>query len=507
MEYYLISGTRRLTLHEFHRNSKKIAQGLTELGVTEGDSVALLLRNGIEFLETTFAAGLIGAYPVPINWHFKRSEIEYIIDNSDAEVIVVHADLTSNLPSSNLQKLKPLVVPTPPELQFAYGLTPEQCMPNRTSPNWDTWSQKLRPWSEIPASSRGSMIYTSGTTGQPKGVRREPVPAALQQSMLERARIGFGLQPGARALMTGPLYHSAPNAYARTVIALGGDLILMPRFDATEFLAEVEKHSITHVHMVPTMFVRLLNLPAIERRKYDLQSLESVVHGAAPCAPTVKHRMIEWWGPIINEYYGSTEAGLVTYVNSKEWIHKVGTVGRPISDSIIQIHDGAGNLLAPGEIGDIFVNLPNSGGFTYHKDEPKRIEISRGNLITNGDCGYLDKDNYLYLTDRKSDMVISAGVNIYPAEIEKTLMELGGIKDCAVFGIPDSEYGEALVVAIEPKSDNNLTERLVQDFLRNNMAGYKVPKFVTFLDRLPREDSGKLFKRRLRETYLKRKGR
>ena len=172
MEYYLISGTRRLTLHEFHRNSKKIAQGLTELGVTEGDSVALLLRNGIEFLETTFAAGLIGAYPVPINWHFKRSEIEYIIDNSDAEVIVVHADLTPNLPDATSKKLKSLVVPTPPEVQLAYELTPEQCVPNRTSPNWDTWSQKLRPWSEIPASSRGTMIYTSGTTGQPKGVRR-----------------------------------------------------------------------------------------------------------------------------------------------------------------------------------------------------------------------------------------------------------------------------------------------------------------------------------------------
>ena len=503
MNHHLISGERRLPLTEFHRHTQQIASGLVEVGIAEGDSVALLLRNDIAFLEATFGAALIGAYSVPINWHIKQAEIQYVLDNCDAKVLVAHSDLTSKLPLTLAEQFEIFVVPTPPEIQLAYALTDEECAPGDGSVIWDTWWQQFSPWTEPPAPARGSMIYTSGTTGTPKGVRRAPASAESQVSMMERIQLGFGLRPDATALMPGPLYHSAPNAYARAVIALGGDVILMPRFEALDFLTLVEKYSITHSHMVPTMFVRLLNLTQVERASRNLSSLESVVHGAAPCPPQIKQQMIDWWGLKIHEYYGSTEAGLVTFVTSDEWLKKKGTVGKPLPDCVIQVFGEKGEALRPGEIGDIFVNLSLGTDFTYHNDDRKRAEIERDGLITNGDRGYLDKDNYLYLSDRKADMVISGGVNIYPAEIEAVLIGLEGIRDCAVFGIPDTEYGEALAAAIEPHPGSELTERLVQDFVRKNMAGYKVPKLVTFHDHLPREDSGKIFKRLLREIYWK----
>ena len=503
MDQILISGNRRLPLNEFHLRTQRIARGLVETGIKEGDSVALLLRNDIAFLEATFGAALIGAYSVPINWHFKEREIQYVLDNCGAKVIVAHSDLTSKLTPALTTTLTILVVPTPPEIQVAYGLTDKECTPEDDSIIWDSWWQQFTAWTEPPAPARGSMIYTSGTTGTPKGVRRAPASVETQASMMERIQLGFGLRPAATTLMPGPLYHSAPNAYARAVIALGGNLILMPRFDALEFLDLVEKYSITHSHMVPTMFVRLLNLTPEQRASASLSSLESVVHGAAPCPPQIKQQMIEWWGPKIHEYYGSTEAGLVTFVTSNEWMKKRGTVGQPLPNCIVRVFGEDGELLGPGEIGDIFVNLSLGTDFTYYNDHIKRAEIERDGLITNGDRGYLDEDNYLYLADRKADMVISGGVNIYPAEIEATLINLEGVRDCAVFGIPDAEFGEALAAAIEPQPHSALTKSIVQNFIREYMAGYKVPKLVTFHDNLPREDSGKIFKRLLREKYWK----
>ena len=503
MDHNLISGERRLPLIEFHLRTQRIARGLVEAGIVEGDSVALLLRNDIAFLEATFGAALIGAYSVPINWHFRQGEIQYVLNNCAAKVIVAHSDLTSNLPPTLAKTAKILVVPTPPEIQLAYDLTDEECTPKDGSIIWDSWWQQFTPWTEPPAPARGSMIYTSGTTGTPKGVRRAPASIESQVTMMELIQLGFGLRPAATTLMPGPLYHSAPNAYARAVIALGGDLILMPRFSAQEFLDLVEKYSITHSHMVPTMFVRLLNLTRTERGSRNLSSLESIVHGAAPCPPQIKQQMIDWWGLKIHEYYGSTEAGLVTFVTSSEWLEKRGTVGQPLPNCVIRVFGDDGEVLGPGEIGDIFVNLPLGLNFTYHNDDQKRAEIERDGLITNGDRGYLDEDNYLFLSDRRADMVISGGVNIYPAEIEAILISLEGVRDCAVFGIPDVEFGEALAAAIEPHPNSTLTESIVQNYVRKNMAGYKVPKLVTFHDHLPREDSGKIFKRLLRDTYWK----
>ncbi|MBT06650.1 MAG: long-chain fatty acid--CoA ligase [Rhodospirillaceae bacterium] len=497
----IVSGARSLNSAQFQRRVLCTAQGLAELGIEEGDSLALMLRNDFSFLEATFAAGLIGAYSVPINWHYKERETTYIIENSDAKALIIHADLLPNLRREILQNVKLFVVPPAPEIQLAYPGLDADFQPSKNILDWDSWRDTQTEWSGTPLPARGSMLYTSGTTGNPKGVRRFPASPELQSSMMERLTLGFALRKGIRALMTGPMYHSAPNAYARAVILLGGSLILMPRFDAEECLQLIERYEITHMHMVPTMFVRLLQLTNEQKQKYDLSSLESVVHGAAPCPPQVKIDMINWWGPIIYEYYGSTEASLITIVDSQEWLKRKGTVGKPLPETEVHILDENGDNLEAGKIGDIYVNMPVSPGFTYHKDSAKRASIEIRGLITNGDRGSLTEEGYLYLADRKADMVISGGVNIYPAEIEALLLTMPGLRDCAVFGIPDLEFGEKLVAAIEPIPDVKIKESEVRSFLANQLARFKVPKIVKFYDKLPREDSGKIFKRFLRQDF------
>jgi long-chain acyl-CoA synthetase len=353
------------------------------------------------------------------------------------------------------------------------------------------------------------MIYTSGTTGMPKGVRRAPwapeAMAARQRSMAQC----FGMSPDApvRTVITGPMYHVVPNICGLTAALYDGLVVLQPRFDAEQLLALIERHGINAVHLVPTMFVRLLRLPEAVRERYDLSSLKFVCHGAAPCPPDVKRRMIDWLGPIVHEYYGATESGAVFYHDSHEALRKPGTVGRTVEGGRVEIHDAAGNALPTGEIGEIYLRLAHWPDFTYHNNDAKRREIERDGLITIGDMGYLDEDGYLFLCDRANDMVISGGVNIYPAEIEAVLIDMPGVHDCAVFGIPDEEFGESLCAYVEPLDGAPLDAGAVRAYLKERIANYKVPKVVEFSADLPREDTGKIFKRRLREPYWRDAGR
>jgi long-chain acyl-CoA synthetase len=286
-----------------------------------------------------------------------------------------------------------------------------------------------------------------------------------------------------------------------------GTLVLQPRFDAEELLQLIERHRITHFHIVPIMFVRLLKLPDAVRARYDLSSLRFVIHGAAPCPPDVKRAMIEWWGPVIHEYYGSTETSLVTHCDSAEWLARPGTTGRPMEGIEIRILDAEGRVLPPGATGDIHVRSPRIADFTYHNQDRTRRAMERDGFVTLGDVGYLDEDGYLFLNDRSRDMIISGGVNIYPAEIEAALHTLPGVHDCAVFGIPDPEYGERIAAVIEPRPDARLTADLVVDYLRPRLANYKLPAHIEFRSDLPREDSGKIFKRKLREPFWAAAGR
>jgi long-chain acyl-CoA synthetase len=432
--------------------------------------------------------------------------VGYVLVDCGAKVLVAHADLLAGVADAVPAGVKVLLVETPPEIAAVFGIQPAR-MPHGAA-TWQAWLAEHDPWQGPPLPQTSSMIYTSGTTGSPKGVRRQPLTADLEARMGDYRERVYGLKPGVRTMIPGPLYHSAPNAFALRATRVASLMVLMPRFDPETFLALVEKHRIEAMFMVPTMFVRLLKLPAEVRNRYDLSSLKFVMHAAAPCPPEVKRAMIGWMGPVVHEFYGSTESGAVTVVDSHEWLERPGTVGRPIQGASVRIYDDNGRRLGAGEVGEIYTRLEFLPEFTYHQLPDKRAEIDREGFITSGDVGYLDEAGYLFLCDRKRDMVISGGVNIYPAEIEAVLINCPGVKDCAVFGIPDAEFGEQLMAVIEPQP--GVPPPAVADvraYLGQHLAGYKVPKHIEFGADLPREDSGKIFKRRLRDPYWAKAGR
>ena len=467
--------------------ARRAASGLETLGVGPGTSVALILRNGFEFVEASLAVRLLGAYAVPINWHWSAGEVEVVLADCKPVVVIAEADLADRHRAA-------LSACTTLRVGHSEG----------TDPNME-WTRFLSAHSTRegpPVSAPPSMIYTSGTTGKPKGVRRVPFTGAQADALRDHVdKNVLGIVPGIRTVIPAPLYHSAPNTYALTAAIRKGLVVLMPRFDPEELLRLVEVHRIDRLQLVPTHFSRLLALPDEVRQQYDVSSLRWVVHAAAPCPPEVKRRMIDWWGPIIHEFYGSTETGPITACDSEEWLRHPGTVGRPLRGATIRVLDSNRCDVPHGTPGEIFARLDDYGDFTYHEDPDKRASAEVDGLISVGDIGYLDNDGYLFLKDRKADVVISGGVNIYPAEIEAALSSLSGVRDSAVFGIPDEEFGEALAVLIEPEPGATLSEDEVRSYLSARIAGYKLPRVVEFRDSLPREDTGKILKRRLREPY------
>ena len=491
----------------FDARVERAAAGLHALGVGQGDCIAILMRNDVAFLEASYAAIRLGAYAVPINWHFHPEEIAYILRDCAAKVIVAHADLLDTVRRAATPGLTILAASTPDIIAQAFGIEPGRCIVPADAQSWDAFIAAHTPWTGAPQPQTLSMIYTSGTTGNPKGVRRAPPTPTQQEALIEARRVVYGVSPGIRTIMAGPLYHTAPNAFALRAARIAEALILMPRFDPEAFLAAIEQQRIDTLFMVPTMFVRLLKLPEDVRRRYDVSSLRFVMHAAAPCPVHVKRAMIDWWGPVISEFYGATESGAVTLVSSEEWLQKPGTVGRVSKGATISIQDDQGREVPQGEVGEIFSSIDYYPDFTYHNLPEKRAEIERGGMITVGDMGYLDPDGYLFLCDRKRDMVISGGVNIYPAEIEAVALAMPGIKDCAVFGIPDEEFGEALIALVEPMPGHALAVETVSAHLKSHLASYKVPRRIEITHDLPREDSGKIFKRRLREPYWQKAGR
>jgi long-chain acyl-CoA synthetase len=500
----LISGGRRLSLEALAERAARAASGLASLGISRGDLVALYLRNDFPFFEASQAAGLLGAYPTPVNWHYTPDEAAYLFENSGAKAIVIHADLVEPIREALPPGVPVLVVPTPPEIAEAYGIDAAPVPPGMTE--WGAWLEGFAPRQGAAVQAPGTIIYTSGTTGRPKGVRRSPPTpeqAALTSLIIGRAFgfVGHGAPDEIVTVVTGPMYHSAPNAYGLAAAGLGATVILQPRFDPEELLALIERHRVTHLHMVPIMFHRLLKLPEAVRARYDLSSLKFVVHAAAPCPPPIKRAMIEWWGPVINEYYGSTEVSAVTFCTAQDWLSHPGTVGRPWPETDVRIIDAEGRPLPPHEIGEVVARTAGMSDFTYHGDDQKRRDSEKAGLIAPGDVGYFDEDGFLYLCDRAKDMIISGGVNIYPAEIEAELLKMPGVADCAVFGIPDEEFGEAVCAVVQPQPDADVDEASVKAWLRGHVAGYKLPRRVELATDLPREDSGKIFKRKLREPF------
>jgi long-chain acyl-CoA synthetase len=503
----IVSGERRRSHAEVADRASRIAGGLRDLGVGQGGSVCVLMRNDIAFIETAYAVMQLGAYAVPVNWHFKPEEVSYVLKDSATRVLIGHADLLHQLGDAVPVGVTVFSVPPPPEIRACYPIDPDHLEHPAGATDLESWLVAQRPYDGPALPQPSNMIYTSGTTGHPKGVRRD-APTSEQAAASERMRaMVYGLKPGARVLLPGPLYHSAPNAFGLRAGRLGGVLVLMPRFEPEQFLRLIEAHRIGAIFMVPTMFIRLMKLPQAVRSRYDLSSLRHVIHAAAPCPADVKRAMIEWWGPVIYEFYGSTESGAVTFASSEDALSKPGTVGRIAPGAELRFVGDDGELLPQGAIGEIYSRIAGNPDFTYHNKPEKRAEIERDGFITSGDVGYIDADGYVFICDRKRDMVISGGVNIYPAEIESVLHGFPGVHDCAVFGIPDDEFGEALMAVVQPQPGVTLDAAAIRNRLRTELAGYKVPKHVEIAVELPREDSGKIFKRRLRDPYWTKAGR
>lgn len=492
-------------------NAARAASGLKQLGVEPGDVIAILMRNDFPFIEASNAAGRIGAYPVPVNWHAAPAEVAFILDNSQAKVLIAHSDLLDPIRAELPDGLAVIVVQTPGELMQAYRLPyAPLCNGDR---DWSDWLAENEPLADPPLPNRGAMMYTSGTTGRPRGVMREAPTPEIVASSFDMFLTITGMRPWldrpeeATALIAAPLYHGTPNGWAQALVPMGVNLVIEPRFDAEALLAKIEKYRVTHALLVPTMFVRLLRLPQEVRDRYDLSSLTFMMHAGAPCPVQVKRDMIDWLGPIVSEHYGSTEVGAITYCDSEQWLAHPGTVGLPLDHVRIEVVDENDRPLPPNEPGEVLCRNFGFPDFLYHHDAEKRAKAERNGLISIGDVGYLDEDGFLYLCSRSSEMIISGGANIYPAEIEGELLKLPGVADCAVFGIPDAEYGEQVCAHVQPEPGARLDPEAIRQALRETLSGFKVPRRVVVDESLPREDSGKVFKKRIRQPYWEAAGR
>jgi long-chain acyl-CoA synthetase len=487
------SGTSR-TYAELDDNSARLARVLHDAGLRRGDVVALLADNTVQAFEVYWAALRSGLYITAINRHLSPEETAYIINDSEARALVV---------SAGLRDLAETIVPITSDvrLRLAYGGDV------RDYGSYDDALATSGP--RLTDQPRGAeMLYSSGTTGRPKGIK-PPLPE-IQVDQPGEVLVGlvkqvYGVGPDTVYLSPAPVYHAAPLRWCGAVHALGGTVVVMDRFDPEAALAAIERYRITVTQMVPTMFIRMLKLPDEVRERYDVSSLNAAVHAAAPCPVDVKRKMIDWWGPVIHEYYGSTEANGVTLIDTEQWLRKPGSVGRSMLGPV-HICDDDGNELPAGEVGTVYFEretLP----FVYHNDPEKTRAAQHPqhpNWTAVGDLGYLDEDGYLYLTDRKAFMIISGGVNIYPQEIESVLALHPKVFDVGVIGVPDEEMGEQVKAVVQPapgvRTGPEVEQELIE-YVRERMAHYKAPRTVDFVDDLPRTPTGKLVKGELAKRY------
>jgi len=488
------TGTR--TFAELNGRANQVARALHAAGIRPGDSVALLCANRPEFVEVLQGTQRAGVRLTPINWHLRTDEAAYVLADCDAKALFADArfaDVAAAAVNNGATQLRVAI--------------------DGSIGGFSSYDETVlaQDDSDLDEPVLGTtMLYTSGTTGRPKGVHRDlggMPPGAL--TLTARLSEASAFQSGRDvSLVTGPLYHAAPLVFTLALpLAYGVTVVLMDDWDAEETLRLVERHEVTHTHMVPTMFSRLLQLPELVRRRYDVSSLKLVWHGAAPCPVPVKQAVLDWLGPVVWEYYGATE-GLTTIVTPQDWLARPGTVGRP-DDGQIRVLDDDGDLMPPSVAGTIYIKAPDIGRFVYHGDEQKTARAYRGDYYTLGDVGYLDDDGWLFLTDRSADLIISGGVNVYSAEVESVLIEHPAVADIAVIGVPNEEWGEEVkaVVEVRPEfaalaelTDADLADDMVE-FARERLAPYKCPRTIDIVERLPRADNGKLYKRELRDAY------
>jgi long-chain acyl-CoA synthetase len=475
-----VDGTRVTTYAEFDERTTRLAEVLSASGVGTEGRVAIMLSNSTTFFEAWGAASKLGAAVVLVNWHLKQDELRYILEDSRAQVLVAdprfEAHYTAAVAASGCRAI---VVDDGYESLLASAA----CAPSERFVAPEVFSAPV--------------FYTSGTTGRPKGV----VHGAFDGERARLAQSGqvalWGWTPDDVYLLSGPAYHAGPGGFVMSAIFVGATTVVLPRWDAREWLRLVDRHRVTLSFMTPAHFIRLLEVPEDERARHDLSSLRLIVHGAAPCPVEVKRRIIdalpatEVW-----ELYGASEGG-ATRISPQEWLERPGSVGLPWPGIEIRILDADGEPRPAGRPGLVYIRPAGGARFHYHDDPQRTDDAWRDDAFTVGDVGYLDADGYLFLTDRATDMVIRGGVNVYPREIEEVVYTHPAVVDCAVFGVPDERLGEQLKLVVETRSPVSAEE--LQAFLRDRIADYKVPAYVEFVDELPRNPNGKVMKRVLRD--------
>ncbi|SDE53867.1 AMP-binding protein [Rhodococcus tukisamuensis] len=487
----------QLTYRELDERSTRLARYLRSAGLRPGDHLALVSSNDVRALEVYWAALRSGLYITVVNWHLTAAEAAYVVNDCGARALIVSADAAAA--TAAVPEAFPLV-----GHRLAYG---------GPVAGFEDYEQALAGVDAGPLDDqpRGQdMLYSSGTTGRPKGIKPRLPEGQVGETMDPYTAVFapmYGFDTDAVYLCPAPLYHAAPLRFCGTINSVGGTVVLMDRFDAEQALELIQRYRVTHSQWVPTMFVRMLKLPKEIRQSYDVSSLRVAVHAAAPCQPEVKRAMIEWWGPVVNEYYASTEGSGVTFIGSEEALAHPGSVGRDGVVGIVHICDGDGAELPAGEIGTVWWEREERP-FEYHNDPAKTDDATHPDhptWTTSGDIGYLDSDRFLYLTDRAAFTIISGGVNIYPQESENVLTLHPKVYDVAVIGVPNDEMGEEVraVVSLEPGIEPSAElERELLDYVRARISHFKAPRRIDFSDDLPRTPTGKLVKHRLRARYL-----